>query len=352
MRFIITFSTIWVFTSQLLSQLDYHTINLEGFEGQSRGYYIYVPDEVNLNTPLIFVLHGYSSSASTIMNYSGFNNLAEQNNFIACYPQGTTDIYGNAFFNVGYAFHAFSNVDDVQFIRALSSHIIDEYHLTGFNVFSTGMSNGGDMSYLLACEASDLIRAIAPVAGCMMEWIQDSCNPLYPRSVFEIHGTNDNTTWWGGDYNNAGGWGNYIGVMPTFSFWINLNSCSEFESVELPNNNQSDGSYVISEKYTGGIGGNEVWLYKVINGEHDWPGAYGNMDINSSQEIINFFYRFDINVIIGDTDFDGWLNIVDLLSVSDQIFNQDPFSSVSDINQDGSIDSADLSLIVSSIIGY
>ena len=104
--------------------------------------------------------------------------------------------------------------------------------------------------------------------------------------------------------------------------------------------------------YTGGIGGNEVWLYKVINGGHDWPGASGNMDINSSQEIIDFFYRFHINVAIGDTDFDGWLTIVDLLSVSDQIFNQDPFSAVSDINQDGSIDIADLSLIVSSIIGY
>ena len=352
MRFIKTFSTIWVFTSFLWAQLEYHTINIGGFEGQSRGYYLYVPDEVDLNTPLIFVLHGYSSSASTIMSYSEFNDLAEENNFIACYPQGTTDVYGNAFFNVGYSFHAFSDVDDVQFIRTLSSHIVGEYHLTGYNIFSTGMSNGGDMSYLLACQASDIVRAIAPVAGCMMEWIQESCNPQYPRPVFELHGTDDNTTWWAGDYNNAGGWGNYIGVMPTFSFWANLNSCSAFQSIEIPNSNESDGSYVISEKYTGGIDGNEVWLYKVINGGHDWPGAYGNMDINSSQEIIEFFYGFDINVEIGDTDFDGWSTIADLLSISDQILDQDLYSAVSDINEDGSVDSSDLLLIVNSIIGY
>jgi polyhydroxybutyrate depolymerase len=151
------------------------------------------------------------------MNYSGFNDLAEEQNFIACYPQGTTDASGNAFWNVCYSFHSFISIDDVQFIRTLSSHITQEYHLTDYNIFSTGMSNGGDMSYLLACQASDIIRAIAPVAGCMMEWIYESCSPVFSRPVFEIHGTNDNTTWREGDYNNTGGWGNYMAVMPTFN---------------------------------------------------------------------------------------------------------------------------------------
>ena len=90
----------------------------------------------------------------------------------------------------------------------------------------------------------------------------------------------------------------------------------------------------------------------MINGGHDWPGAYGNMDINSSQEIIEFFYGFDINVEIGDTDFDGWSTIADLLSISDQILDQDLYNAVSDINEDGSVDSSDLLLIVNSIIGY
>ena len=120
------------------------------------------------------------------MDYSGFNELAEQHNFIACYPQGTIDDYGNSFFNVGYSFHTFSGVDDVEFIRILRAHIIQEYHLTVYNTFSTGMSNGGDMSYLLACQASDIIQAVAPVAGCMMEWIYDSCNPEYPLSLIHI----------------------------------------------------------------------------------------------------------------------------------------------------------------------
>ena len=40
-----------------------------------------------------------------------------------------------------------------------------------------GMSNGGDMSYMLACQ-SDVIRAIAPVAGCMMKDIYDTCETI------------------------------------------------------------------------------------------------------------------------------------------------------------------------------
>ena len=57
------------------------------------------------------------------------------------------------------------------------------------------------MSYMLACEASDIFKAIAPVAGCMMEDIYNSCNPN-PIPVLEIHGTNDNVTLWDGDMDN------------------------------------------------------------------------------------------------------------------------------------------------------
>ena len=352
MRLILTVFPFFYFINFAWTQAEYHTINVGGFGVTTREYYLYVPNEVDHNTPLVFVFHGYSGSASGIMDYSEFNDLAEEHNFIACYPQGTTDDSGNAFWNVGYSFHAFSGVDDVQFIRVLSSYIVQEYNLTDYNIFSTGMSYGGDMSYLLACQASDIIQAIAPVAGCMMEWIYDSCSPAFPRPVFEIHGTNDNVTWWEGDYNDSGGWGNYIAVMPTFNFWATENNCMNFESNELPNINQSDGSYIISDKYTDGIGGNEVWLYKVINGGHDWPGSYGNMDINSSQEIIEFFDLFTVTAQIGDTDFDGQSNILDLLYISDQIIDQSIYNVISDINEDGFVDDTDISQFALSIIGY
>ena len=125
-----------------------------------------------------------------------------------------------------------------------------------------------------------------------------------------------------------------------------------FESNVLPNLNESDGSYIISDKYTEGLGGNQVWLYKVINGGHDWPGSYGNMDINSSEEIINFFDLFKVFVTIGDTDFNGQSNIADLLYISDQVIDQSAYSVINDINEDGVVDVIDLSQLAQSIIGY
>ena len=261
--------------------------------GQERQYYLYLPDGISDDAPLVFVLHGYSGDALGIMNYSGMNQVADDNGFAVCYPQGLSDDWDYNFWNVGYDWHEYETVDDVEFLTELAEYLRGEYDLSRDHVFSTGMSNGGDMSYLLACEASEIFRAIAPVAGCMMTWIYDSCDPIDPIPVFEIHGTDDDVTWWeGADESFNDGWGPWESVDTTFNFWTQLNGCTDFTMDTLPDINTSDGSYVISHKNTNGVNNNEVWLYEVVNGGHDWPGAYGNMDINSSEEIWNFFTNF------------------------------------------------------------
>ena len=64
-------------------------------------------------------------------------------------------------------------IDDVSFIRELFISLSKEYSLKRKRAFATGMSNGGDMSYLLACTSADLFRAVAPVAGSLMNKIKD-----------------------------------------------------------------------------------------------------------------------------------------------------------------------------------
>ena len=76
---------------------------------------------------MILILHGYSGSALGIMNYSGFNEFVNDYNFIACYPQGTKDNKGYAFWNVGYAFHPNLCVVDVQFMVKLVSILKKNY---------------------------------------------------------------------------------------------------------------------------------------------------------------------------------------------------------------------------------
>ncbi|MEC9466240.1 MAG: PHB depolymerase family esterase [Myxococcota bacterium] len=259
--------------------------------GLDRSYYLYIPENASELAPLVVVMHGYTSSATTIMQYSGMNALADEHGFAVVYPQGTQDQDGSPFFDVGYTFHqeAGVTVDDLGFLRSLTRHLQQTYALSTDHVFSTGMSNGGDMSYLLACQASDIFKAIAPVAGMMLESIRETCTPTRPIPVFEIHGTQDYVTYWDGDMNDEDGWGAYPDIDSMIRFWVTHNNLDQ-ESIEtLADKDPSDGSSVVFERYFSSSEESEVWLYRIEGGGHDWPGAWGNQDINASEVIWDFF---------------------------------------------------------------
>ena len=283
MREFISF-VIVLFSLQLSAQYTTFQHN-----GENRQYIYYQPDNLQDNAPLVFVMHGYSSDASIIKNYSGMNDLADEKGFAVCYPRGTVDNYGNRFWNVGYTFHPNETVDDVNFLKELANYLQTENNLSTNNTFATGMSNGGEMCYMLACQASETFRAVTSVAGMMLQEIMNTCSPENLIPIFEIHGTIDYVNIYNGDPNGSGGWGAYPSIPETIEYWSDLNNCSSFSSENLPNINTTDGSYVVKERHYDSDNGNEIWLYKVVGGDHDWPGAFGNMDINSSLEAWLFF---------------------------------------------------------------
>lgn len=49
--------------------------------------------------------------------------------------------------------------------------------------------------------------------------------------------------------------------------------------------NPLDGSTAVRYQYVNGDNDSEVEHYKVVDGCHDWPGTFGNMDINSDSVI-------------------------------------------------------------------
>ena len=276
--------------------------NLIAFDmnGETRQYILHRPDGLQENSPLVFVLHGLGGSASGIREYSRMDKVADENGFAVCYPQGTGGSEdtkytkkGTHFWNVGYEVHKNETVDDVEFITSLAMFLQEKYNLDSEKTFCTGMSNGGDMSYLLGCAAPDIFKAIAPITGCMMKWIYDSCNENDPVPVFHVHGTADHTTYYDGDEENRDEWGAYMGVERTINLWIERNECSNTSVDTLPDVDKNDGSIVIAQKNTGGKNNNEVWFYKVIGGDHEWPQGWpknsGNQDLNTSAEIWNFF---------------------------------------------------------------
>ena len=289
-----------------LSSTKQETLNYQGLE---RSYYLHVPENLKQGASLVVVLHGYTSSATTIMSYSGMNEVADAHNFIAVYPQGTVDRQGNTFFNVGYAFHADSVVDDIGFIEALVVRIQTAYALDSKNTFATGMSNGGDMSYLLACTKSSVFSAVAPVAGVMMKTTLETCAPKRNIPIFEIHGTKDQVSRFAGDLNNNDGWGAYYDMPSTIAFWVNRHGLDRKTIDAIPDADPSDGSHIVFERYFSSSHANEVWFYKVEGGQHTWPGwsadikwwknplawyylGNGNNDINASHQIWSFFERY------------------------------------------------------------
>jgi len=267
-------------------------------EGLERSFLIYVPTNIKENAPLVVAIHGYTSSAKTLMGYSGINQIADKEGFLVAYPQGTKDSRDNNFFNVGYEFHSDSKVNDVNFIREIVHNLTKDYKLNSKRVFATGMSNGGDMSYLLACTSSDLFTAVAPVAGVMMKDTLENCNPVKKIPIFEIHGTKDSISKFEGDMNNEDKWGAYYDLPSTIEFWVNKHALNEKETIQLENKNTEDGTTITFERYWSDESQREVWFYIVNDGNHTWPGMTGlfsrtaNQDINSAEEIWKFFSKF------------------------------------------------------------
>ena len=276
-------------------------------EGVEREYIIHVPENLNQDSPIVFVIHGYTGSAEGIAAYTGMNNIAEREGFIAVYPQGTIDSNGNTFFNVGYEFNDDSPINDVSFIRELVRSISQEFNLKRKKAFATGMSNGGDMSYLLACTSSDLFKAVAPVAGVLMKGLKDSCELTSPVPIFEIHGTADKISLFEGDLNNEGGWGAYYDLPSTIDFFAERYQLTN-KSVKQMTSKESGADYdIFFERHWSDDLEEEVWMYRIEDGRHVWPGiklnwwnnplawfyfGSGNEDINASEEVWAFFKKY------------------------------------------------------------
>ncbi|MBT8229853.1 MAG: T9SS type A sorting domain-containing protein [Bacteroidia bacterium] len=265
-------------------------------DGIERSYIVYIPESYDQNNPVPLVLnfHGYTSNAFQQMNYGDFRSISDREGFIIAHPNGTVDLVGNTHFNVGWGT---SQVDDVGFTNALIDQLTLDYLINEERIYSTGMSNGGFISYELACQLSDRIAAIASVTGAMSLPTFENCNPQHPMPVLQIHGTDDGTVPYEGGVISKS-------IDEVMEYWVGINNCNTNPSItSIEDINMSDQSTVEHFVYTNGDRGVTTELFLVENGGHTWPGSIinfpvTNYDIDASEEIWKFFSRYDINGII------------------------------------------------------
>ena len=254
----------------------------------NRNYLVYIPDSYDseIDYPLMFVFHGFGGIATQFINSADMRDLAESNNFIVVYPQGL-DLGGTgSHWNCSNpSADNKSDVDDIGFIENLIDQLILDYPvIDSKRIYAAGYSNGGFMSYYLACN-SKKFAAIGSVAGTMLDDSYQSCNANFPTAMINIHGTNDfDVPYDGNTY--------YPSIPEVVDWWKNFNNTPNEDLLT-----NQDGS-IEQYRYYNDAGDIYVEHIKIIGGDHYWDDKLNYEGKNTSGLIWDFVSSYNIDGII------------------------------------------------------
>ena len=294
--------TIFLFfissTISLPASAQYDSIR---FDDQNRTFLLHLPKgyDTGQSYSLIIAMHGGFGSAMNLQNQSQLSKKADAAGFIVVYPEG---VKGGALnirtWNAGWCcgYASRTRVDDVGFISALIDHLVARYAVDAKRIYATGMSNGGFMAYTLACELSDKIAAIAPVAASMS---MTSCNPeRSPVPIIHFHSYKDtNVPYLGGQGSGTSKHHNspQDSVMDV---WALSNGC-DIPWDTVVHNDQ----YTFTKKINCACQ-SEIHRYLTRDGGHSWPGGRRTVTGNPVSKYINandlmwaFFQKYSLECV-------------------------------------------------------
>lgn len=279
-------------------------------DGADRWYRRHVPSSYDPTKPmpLVIDIHGYAEGAALHAQISGLAPYGDQHGFLTITPNGQgTPVHWNA--NLG--------SPDVALIGTILDQAEAQLCIDRSRVYVTGYSNGAFMTSAVACQYSDRIAAVAPVAG-----MRDvpGCNFTRPVPALAFHGTADHFVEFNGGMGSGAatlpapdGSGRTLGElgpasaatgaivpgsmdqkMPDITAaWAKRNGCQTVPSEEKV----ADDVTLVTFPCPAG---QEVKLYRVNEGGHAWPGSAGSvaigsvvgpttMNINATQLMWDFF---------------------------------------------------------------
>jgi polyhydroxybutyrate depolymerase len=240
--------------------------------GTMRSYIVHIPAGYDASRPVALVLnfHGLTSNNGRQLEYTNMNAKADEKGFIVAYPSGI-----DASFNAGNCCSDNAQ-DDVGFARSIIDEVGSTACLDLRRVYSTGLSNGGMMSFRLGCEASDVFAAIAPVVAFVAV---DECTPPRGVPMLSFIGDADSVV-------------TYDRAYPTNIDWAMINECQGDAVIE-----EHDASHC--EVWSNCKDGVEVKVCVLAGMGHCWPGApmmcrFGtaNDDISANDAMWEFFERY------------------------------------------------------------
>lgn len=235
-----------------------------------RTYTLRLPSTYDGSTalPLVIAMHGGFGSGTQLENQSQLSVKAEQEDFIVVYPDGFPSPINIRTWNAGGCCgYAMNNaIDDVGFISALLDTLIEAYSIDTLRIYATGMSNGGFMSYRLACELSERIAAIAPVSASMTI---AACQPARPVPVISFHSYLDTSVPY------LGGIGDGVSNHYNSTQDSVLNAFAAHAYCTILNDTlQHDAAMTVIRWHDCDCGA-EVITYRTQDGGHSWHGGNG-----------------------------------------------------------------------------
>jgi polyhydroxybutyrate depolymerase len=238
---------------------------------KDRPFEVFVPTTYDKATamPLVVLLHGYTVNGAIQEAYFKLTPLAEERGFLYVHPDGTKDAIGNGFWNATDGCCDFLNtgVDDSGYLAALVRDVQSKYTVDPKRIFFIGHSNGGFMSYRMACDHADVVAGIVAVAGAT--WADVSkCAPSQPVSIMSVHGTADATIKFDGGQNFGR---TYPSAATTMSTWAKYDGCSAtpvVSATKLDLEVNVAGDETVVSDFPDCAGGAAVELRTVIGGPH------------------------------------------------------------------------------------
>lgn len=193
----------------------------------ARPFEVLVPPsyEAGRPTALLIVLHGFGMDGASQIGVMGMESAAAEQGMLLVSPDGTESAVGARYWNATDACCGFgSTVDDVEYLTSIIDSVSVGYTVDPKRVYLVGFSNGGFMSYRMACERADRIAAIVSLAGAAVADAAD-CSPSEPVSVLQVHGTADEIIRYeGGTFGEQAN--RYPGARQTVETWADYNRCT------------------------------------------------------------------------------------------------------------------------------
>jgi len=185
----------------------------------------------------VIVLHGGSGTAAEVARDTGFAEAAARRGFTAVFAQGLRRQWQDG--RVGRS----GPPDDVAFLTALVDRLVASGVALRGHIYISGISNGGSMSFTMACKAGHLFRGVGTVVATMPGGL-DRCDPP-PMTLVMINGSADPLEpYQGGKVGWISGGGTLWSVGQTTDFFVRVNGCGRPTQRALPRRDPNSPTHV------------------------------------------------------------------------------------------------------------